>query len=186
MTSALIFIEVSLKFSADVSPAKSRGIARRNILCHTSRSHNSIHVHTQAPVHTLIMSNVAWKTHCHVISYVIKQHYMFCEQGVVEGCEYWQEGKFRSISLGKQVKQMCVLIKAYILALFRTTQTRTFSFKHLTFIYIMIYEGLGLEVNEVNGRQCAEQGQYLFSCPGPQGPWLKEIFSICQCKWRTI
>lgn len=29
---------------------------------------------------------------------------MFCEWGVVEGLGYWQQGKFRSIFLGKQEK----------------------------------------------------------------------------------
>lgn len=52
LTSAPIFIEVSLKFSADVSPAKSRRIAQRNILGHTRRSQNSTHVPMQAQTYT--------------------------------------------------------------------------------------------------------------------------------------
>lgn len=69
---------------------------------------------------------------------------------------------------------MCDLIKAYILSLCSTTQTSKCSFSQFTFIYIMIHEGLSSEVNQVKGKQYAEQGRHLVSCCRSRGLQIQD------------
>lgn len=103
------------------------------------------HTRTNAvtSVHTLVTSELAWKTHCHGNR----------EKELLKGGQYWQEGKFRSISLEKENQKIDVWFDKGIY-LVRNHLIEQMSLQSVHFY--LYHDSWGVEVNQVKGRQCAE------------------------------